>query len=384
MLDLAVKLDRVAEIEVLDLRAHAVVDIHRADASRDDVDRAARGGTALEAAVDGHERLGADVRRRALQIRSVSCNGVHDLRALRTLAQHMSPADPVPDFEGNEWDEFCQQALSRKYGAAWQKIPAKNRGDWGLEGFVRAAGIVVQCYADDSVSNTDRTRKQKGKLTGDVPKLRKYSEPLKRVLDMTLHTYVLLVPAFEDKELLPHAQDKSEMVRGWQLPWIDPSFAITVNDFDFVKEEWDALRGSLRPVIDLAGATAEPPPVELVQTLISKLGVIPRLAVDPKRAGTWRDWLQTEYVEGNGLMLKLDEVSPQYHDRITRIVAGRERNLALRTDASEPLDDLRELVKSLADAIHRDVAAIDDADAQSIAGGVVAEWLMRCPLEYAA
>lgn len=303
---------------------------------------------------------------------------------LRTLGRLMSRGRNVPTFEGTEWEEFCRQALSRKYGAAWQKIPAKNRGDWGLEGFVRGEGIVVQCYADDSLSNADRTRKQKGKLTTDVPKLRKYSEKLEKVLGMVVHTYVFLVPAFDDKELLPHAAGKAETVRGWGLSWIDASFSITVNDIDFLKEEWDALRGALRPVIDLRGPAVEPAHAELVDTLIRKLAAIPRLAADPNRAEVWRELMESNYVDGTGLLLRLDEISPEYADRITKIVAGREAQLAARTDASQPIDDLNELTHSLATAIHRDVASIDDTDAMTIAGAVVADWLMRCPLEYAA
>lgn len=295
----------------------------------------------------------------------------------------MSRGGQDPDFDGNEWEEFCRQALSRKYGAAWQKIPAKNRGDWGLEGFVRQEGVVVQCYADDSVSNQDRTRKQKGKLTADVPKLRRHSDTLKRVLDMTVDTYVFLVPQFDDKELLPHAQTKSDLVRGWKLPWTAPTFAITVNDIDFLREEWEALRGALRPVIELAPAASPAPHAELVETLVRKLGVIPRLTDNPVRAADWRESLLSDYVDGNGILLRLDEISPEYHDRITRIVAGREKHLARRTEASEPVDDLMELTDTLVEAIHRDVASIDDADVQRIAGSIVADWLMRCPLEYA-
>src|SRR3954447_21997071 len=126
----------------------------------------------------------------------------------------------MPDFSGGEWEEFCRQALARRHGANWQKIPSKNRGDWGLEGFVRGAGIVVQCYADDSISNADRTRHRKGKLTTDVPKLRKNSDALRERLSMVVHHYEFYVPSFDDKDLLEHADKKSEMARGWGLDWI--------------------------------------------------------------------------------------------------------------------------------------------------------------------
>jgi hypothetical protein len=298
----------------------------------------------------------------------------------------MRGRDSTPEFEGNEWEEFCRQALSRKYGADWQKIPAKNRGDWGLEGFVRGAGIVVQCYADDSVSNQDRTRKQKGKLTSDVPKLNKYRDELEARLAMVVHTYLFLVPSFDDKDLLAHADAKAEMARGWGLPWIAPEFQIGVHDIDFLREEWNALRAGIRAVVDLTTAAVIPHPpegAELVATLERKLGAIPRLARDPAQAQTWGESLLSDFVHGTGLFLKLDEVSPQYADRIVKIVDGRESRLARRTHASEPVDDLNALTSELAEAIHRDIASIEDDDVGSIAGAIVADWLMRCPLEYA-
>lgn len=61
---------------------------------------------------------------------------------------------------------------------------------------------------------------------------------------------------------------------------------------------------------------------------------------------------------------------------------GRESRLARRTHAAEPVDDLNALTAELAEAIHRDIASIDDEDVSCIAGAVVADWLMRCPLEY--
>ena len=297
----------------------------------------------------------------------------------------MSCHEPTPEFDGNEWEEFCRQALGRKYGAAWQKIPSKNRGDWGLDGFVRGQGIVVQCYADDSVSNQDRTRKQKGKLNADVPKLHRYREDLEQRLDMVVHTYVFLVPSFDDKDLLAHADEKAGVARRWGLPWIDADFAIAVHDIDFLREEWEALRGGLRAVIDLSASVPADLPTDdgkLATTLQRKLGVIPRLAGDPVQSTAWQRSLLEDFVHGNGLLLKLDEASPQYADRITRIVDGRESRLARRTHAAEPVDDLNALTAELAEAVHRDIASIDDEDASCIAGAVVADWLMRCPLEY--
>lgn len=299
----------------------------------------------------------------------------------------MSAVDVPPTFDGDEWERFCRVALPLKYGAGWQKVPSKNRGDWGIEGFVRDQGIVVQCYADDSVSNADRTRKQKGKLTSDVPKLKANKAALEAQLEMTVDQYLFLVPRFDDKELLGHALEKSRLVRSWGLSWIDPAFAISVQDIDFLRMEWEQTRGSLRPVLDLSTVPSLASPgddSELVRTLTRKLAAIPRLATNPHQQGVLRSGLLEDFVTGGGLILGLDDMSPEYADRIIEIVAGREASLARRSLAAEPVDDLLALTQELAGAIDRDVASLSDADAHRIAGAFVADWLMRCPLEYSA
>ena len=307
----------------------------------------------------------------------------HELRTLRTRMAARN--EPTPDFDGIDWEGFCQQALGRKFGAAWQKIPAKNRGDWGLDGFVRGDGMVVQCYADDSVSNADQTRKQKGKLTTDVPKLRQHSTALEARLGMVVRTYVFLVPSFDDKDLLAHADAKAAVARGWGLSWIDPSFAIAIHDFDWLREEWRALRGGLRVTLDLRDAEPVPAPASggpLAENLDRKLVAIPRLQANPSMSSDWRAWILDDYVKGIGLLRRLEDQSPQYADRITELVSAREQRLARRASAAEPLDDLNALTEELAEAIHRDVDSIADDDAARMAGAVVADWLLRCPLEY--
>ena len=49
------------------------------------------------------------------------------------------------EFDGNSWDEFCQQCLKIKYKEDYQEIPAFFNGDLGIEGFTRD-GLAFQCY----------------------------------------------------------------------------------------------------------------------------------------------------------------------------------------------------------------------------------------------
>ena len=53
------------------------------------------------------------------------------------------------DFEGDSWEDFCQQCLKIRYrDEKYQEIPAHFGGDMGIEGFTRT-GKVFQCYCPD-------------------------------------------------------------------------------------------------------------------------------------------------------------------------------------------------------------------------------------------
>src|SRR5688572_20619798 len=97
--------------------------------------------------------------------------------------------------------------MSQKFGAAWQAVPDRTQGDWGIEGFVRPDGLMLQSYATEGRTPAERSSHQKGKLTSDTQKLLKNSLELAALLDGTqAQNYVFLVPFCDDKAVVAHAQ----------------------------------------------------------------------------------------------------------------------------------------------------------------------------------
>jgi len=296
---------------------------------------------------------------------------------------------PLPiRFTGPEWQDACAHALEQKFGTRWQKIPDRNQGDWGLEGFVRPDGLVVQCYADEAMSNAARTTAQCDKLTRDLQKLLKYQAPLSKHLNMQVTTYAFLVPDFEDKDVIVHVTKKRLEVLGWGLPWIADDFEIVVKDRDFIALEWEALHGNVPNYLDLgietsALADAEQAPIgnDLLSALDRKLRAIPRLQSDDTRRQEMHALLLRSYHRAGLTLRQMDVRSPSLADRVRELRVAREATLVLRSMASDGIDDITRLSSEMAAELRAERSIAPDR-VNDLAMGAIAGWLLECPLEY--
>ena len=75
------------------------------------------------------------------------------------------------NYDGNHWEEVCQQCMKIKYQKdGYQELPA-CQGDLGIEGFTRN-GTVIQCYCpDEDYAPKEMYEKQRDKVTTDLQKL---------------------------------------------------------------------------------------------------------------------------------------------------------------------------------------------------------------------
>lgn len=282
--------------------------------------------------------------------------------------------------------------MSQKFGANWQAIPDRTQGDWGIEGFVRPNGMLLQSYSTETRTPAERSQAQKGKLTADVQKLKKNADEIKTAIgDLVVHSYLFLVPSCDDKAVVTHAATKAELVRGWGLDWIAADFHISVQEFDYVAVEWDILHGAAaRPIalapLELSSEFALSdvvPNTELLLNLERKLRASPALAQNDAKRNEWERRLVIHHAKAEHLKSQLGTKAPELADRVQAVQDLFESGLVRREFAVEPVNDLSSLGDSLRDTIRQDVRSLSRADADELAFGAVADWLLRCPLEYA-
>lgn len=290
---------------------------------------------------------------------------------------------------GDEWQDLCLRVLHEHHsGAELVEVPDDDRGDAGLEAF-SLTGCVYQCYAPEGepLSTGVRYEKQRDKMTDDVRKFIVNADKIKNLLppDLKISYWVLLVPYINSRKLVEHAATKTGEIRAAGL-----SYAAT--DIVVVGETLAAFERARVAVITRQLAKLNLPPLvavdyshlgdELVERMSAKLGMTAQYADEDKRKNIVNRFLSNN-VAGRA---HRDYVQDQYSelgDQLEAQLSDLEDRLAMQYALEEQVPD-RRLLTVLGDT-ERAVDSILNTRANEsrvIAEGQVADWLMRCPLDF--
>ncbi len=303
-------------------------------------------------------------------------------------------ADEITRLMGNEWQEWADQLLSRHYGPTeYQKIPAKDGGDAGIEGFTVTSGHAYQCYGcDEPVSVDDRYTHQRNKMTTDIGKFIRNDKKLKAVLGPTLiRRWCLFVPVYDSRRIVEHANTKTAEVKAAKLPYVAPGFRVIVTEEkDFAKER-DELT-NLRPNAievsndptredELADWASKNDP--LIAQIDGKVARLPTIR-DGARRLVFRNEMIRHYLDGQNVLRALQTTYPIAYERVVRIKYEKERYLktASMVATGNPSEILKNTVADLRQAVDEGRCGVASGTADAVAYGAVAEWMLRCPLDF--
>jgi len=298
----------------------------------------------------------------------------------------------IPRMCGEEWQIWANKILSSHYGPTeYQIIPDRDRGDAGLEGFTRSDGHAYQAYGcEEPISTADRYEKQRIKMTKDIAKFINNRTTLERIFGTVRITrWVLFVPHCDSKELVIHASKKTDEVKKESLSYVADSFQVCVcqqSDFSITD---NLLVNSLQRQLQIA---VEAPTSEQIfdwaesnqrpsQVLSEKLDRLPTLINDESRKkfhSTVLDW----YLKGQDILEAL-RVYPDIYAKVIEAKSHRESFLATGTVSGlAPQDHLMQSINELRQTLEREVHELHQYSSESLAYEAVADWLLRCPLDF--
>lgn len=292
-------------------------------------------------------------------------------------------------FSGNDWQNLCVRVLHEHHpGSELVEVPDDDRGDAGLEAF-SLSGCVYQCYAPEGepLSTQLRYQKQRNKMSADVGKFITNAHKITKLLppDLLVSRWVLLVPYINSRQLVEHSARKTSAIRAAELPYTSP-------DITVVALTLEAFERARVAVISRQLAKLDLPPLEsidyshiddeLIARMTSKLAMTEQYADVNKRkkllnrllsshtAGTaHRDHVRDHYAElGDQLEVRLSDL---------------EDRLAVQYALDEQVPDrrLRTVLRDTETTVN-EVLNTHSPDSRVIAEGQVADWLMRCPLDF--
>jgi hypothetical protein len=299
----------------------------------------------------------------------------------------------IPRLSGEDWQNWANKLLTCHYGPTnYQKVPDNDRGDAGIEGFTFAEGHAYQAYGceGEPLKTLDRYQKQRNKMTDDVGKFIRNRALLQKILgDVAVTRWVLFVPYYDSKEIVMHAANKTEEVLKAQLPYIGRGFHVAiVHEEDFVIER-DRLINAGTTTLQVASQPATLEQITdwtssndaLAATLQEKLKRLPTLATDEARQrfhGSVLKW----YLEGQAILEALRRYPPVY-EKVVRAKAHRENFLVMAAVSGDPPQQiLTSSLQALLSTLRAEVRELHGFSAEALAHEAVADWLLRCPLDF--
>ena len=299
--------------------------------------------------------------------------------------------DSSPRLVGEDWQRWCDQLLQLYYGPGeYQKIPDNQQGDAGLEGFSNS-GHAYQAYGPDEPLATDqRYKKHRTKITNDIRKFIENEDILSQIFGtVKIKRWILLVPFFDSKEIVKHASKKTKEVIDRKISYVDTDFQVMVQDEDaFAREREQLVKAGLTSISvngDVADLEIEEwadENNELISTLDAKISHIKTISPDSNKFKIRNEMIKL-YLNGQNVLNDIREY-PSVYENIITVTRERERYLATETIMSSTsnhqifLDSLDKIKNTLAS----DVPGVARGTLESLAWGTLADWLIRCPLDF--
>jgi len=294
-------------------------------------------------------------------------------------------------WDGNEWQDHIIRLLKMRYAVGeFQEVPDRHRGDFGIEGFSRD-GRAYQCYSPmEPLATAARYESHRDKISVDIKKFEDNKDELSALFGPTRITrWVLIVPTFDSGPLIQHAEKKAAHVRALGLPYVAQDFCIgIVTDDDFEVERAQLLKLGLeqlhivpRPLSASEAADWASQNSSLLGTLENKLSRVPTMHATQRVA--LRESLLGHYLQGQDVLDTLKVAHEDVFAAAMRTKGAREAFLETHCLITE--DTPQRLLKNTMESFKRELMKFEvmtEQMAEALAYEALADWLMRCPLNF--
>lgn len=293
---------------------------------------------------------------------------------------------------GNEWERWANKLLTCHYGPTdYQKVPANDKGDAGIEGFAVTVGHAFQAYGcEEPLATRKRFEAQRKKMTEDISKFIKNKTVLAKIFGtVQISRWTLFVPYYDSKDIVSHASTKTAEVLAANLPYVAPDFRVMVCQEDNYSIERDQLlNANVRAVqINVDKSTIDQVTSwtssnsGLFATLEEKIGRLPAIQ-DTAHRRSFCEQVLKWYLEGQALLEALRKY-PEVYEKVLRAKNHRENYLAMAMMGNGTTHDrLNAPLEALKEALKTEVRELHSFNAETLAHEAVADWLLRCPLNF--
>lgn len=291
----------------------------------------------------------------------------------------------------DDWESFALSLLQGRHGALEvQKIPAKHKGDYGIDYLCTKESVAYQCYAvDEPIDISKRAERQKTKITNDLSKLVKNHQEVGKLFHgAPIKHWVLLVPLHDSKDVNLHCAKKTKDLRETGCVALDPTFETKVHDISAFPNE--AVQNGIRSLSTVNLSVPMPSQSELDSWAVGSSDLLTNASkklekrASPDQLDDFVAEAVRSFLQGNALLDALRSSSPELHERVVSAIRSRSRRLQFAGpktgDTAGEILDME--LDALIDAMKESAPSLSTENAEQIAYGAICEWIMRCPLDF--
>lgn len=290
----------------------------------------------------------------------------------------------------DDWEAFALNLLQLRHGPLnVQKIPATHKGDFGIDYYCTTDAVAYQCYAvQEPIDVATRADRQKSKITTDTRKfVSNYAQISTLFLGVPAKHWVLLVPLHDSKDVNLHCSKKTQDIRALKCSHLNQQFQVSIHDKNSFPAH--AVAAGMSALAKVTLDVPLPTEAEMMQWQAGSANLLANATHKlTKRAGSKVKDAVAEaiqsFLQGNAILDSLRSSAPDLHEKVIAVVTNRSRRLHLAgpLGGSQPASILNTEIDSLVASIKIAASNLSDENAEQIALGAVAEWLMRCPLDF--
>lgn len=298
-------------------------------------------------------------------------------------------------FNGDTWEDLCQQIFKKKYGSIGYQEMKASPGDFGIEGFTKKSGLAFQCYCPDNNYTQDELyEKQRDKITKDLKKLKTYEKELKsRLGDTKIKEWVFVSPELNHNKLLEHAQKKLEELKDLGLSIISEDITILLKDADFYTTEinhFQIINGEKLvfddgvQTLSIHESDEDLSEYEKNINRKNKVRCNHKSSSDDEKLRKINEITNKNWLEGEGFIKKIETAAPKIYHHIVRVINQYEDEVSeISISWTGTADDLTTKVKeNLFQRLRDEIPDMSATDQRKISNHMVAKWIALCPLDF--
>ncbi len=297
-------------------------------------------------------------------------------------------------WDPNEWELSVHGLLQDRHGVLEiLKVPARHKGDLGLDYYCLAEQVVYQCYAVQEPCEVDtRAEKQQVKITGDLNKFARNGTKLRKLFgDVKIRRWVLVAPIHDSVRVNGHLTKKTNDVKKLNLTYVTSDFQVLIHDLESFDPQSREQRLMLRRLIQIPSNPPTPQEVEdwrsgysgLTQNLAEKLAK--RVGIqDPTLLEQAVEQAVGWFLERENILETLRVEAPEFHEALVSVITRHTATLQFHGPPSEGTANaiLRTELDKFTAELQLEIPNFSKASAEQIARGTIADWLLRCPLDF--